>query len=471
MADSDTRLETLEDEVKVLKGEVKRTLVDLRALLMKENSPLREGGFARRSAMADQSSNGGRSEKGVTEVVNLNVAIPTPAPPPVAEPAMVGAPAPAPEPPPQPGPAPGPGPAAQPVATAPQMGPGPAPGGPPAGWSQPAASPPQAAAGPGPGSFPVAIHSESMILPPPAPPGPAPDLAGLAEQERRMADQERRIAEQERRMLERERQLTEAGRRLETPGRQESEAPYSEAPYLEDEAEQPVAKANRRNRQSGGKNLGMPQPPEAAEAEDPGEAASAPLQDIRDNETPLPTLQSASRRRDEPQRAIRSQVPRESSIPDLDRLEMKQLDEDDCQSPEPNGRRVSVYDEYRELMQDVKEAYPIEDSLTGPPMDVNLLSSLVHWASLAKQQVGEQQLKDILELYIQSGHSRPELQELLLHLSGMVDEAFREGGEGPENWMDLMFHLHGILTGGLPVVKIPQMTFAGPIASERSSGS
>jgi hypothetical protein len=104
-------------------------------------------------------------------------------------------------------------------------------------------------------------------------------------------------------------------------------------------------------------------------------------------------------------------------------------------------------------------------------MDVNLLSSLAHWASLAKQRVGEQQLKDILELYIQSGHSRPELQELLVHLSDMVEEAAGEDGESPENWVDLMFHLHGILTGGLPVVKIPQMKFAAPAAAERGSGS
>ena len=43
MADVDTRVESLEDEVKVLKGEVRRTLVDLRALLMREDSPLNEG--------------------------------------------------------------------------------------------------------------------------------------------------------------------------------------------------------------------------------------------------------------------------------------------------------------------------------------------------------------------------------------------------------------------------------------------
>ena len=42
MAGSDQRLEVLEDELKLLKGEVKRTLVDLRAFVMAEDSPLNE---------------------------------------------------------------------------------------------------------------------------------------------------------------------------------------------------------------------------------------------------------------------------------------------------------------------------------------------------------------------------------------------------------------------------------------------
>ena len=42
MAGSDKRVEVLEDELKLLKGEVKRTLVDLRAFIMREDSPLNE---------------------------------------------------------------------------------------------------------------------------------------------------------------------------------------------------------------------------------------------------------------------------------------------------------------------------------------------------------------------------------------------------------------------------------------------
>lgn len=50
MAEGDTRIETLEGELKVLKGEVRRTLVDLRKLLMREDSPLNERALARHLA-------------------------------------------------------------------------------------------------------------------------------------------------------------------------------------------------------------------------------------------------------------------------------------------------------------------------------------------------------------------------------------------------------------------------------------
>ena len=43
MAEVDTkRLDILEEELKLLKSEMKRTLVDIRAFIMKEDSPLNE---------------------------------------------------------------------------------------------------------------------------------------------------------------------------------------------------------------------------------------------------------------------------------------------------------------------------------------------------------------------------------------------------------------------------------------------
>jgi hypothetical protein len=77
MAESDTRLETLEDEVKVLKGEVKRTLVDLRALLMREDSPLAEKALTRRAATPDHGSDNGTAGRGVNTVSGRAMADPT----------------------------------------------------------------------------------------------------------------------------------------------------------------------------------------------------------------------------------------------------------------------------------------------------------------------------------------------------------------------------------------------------------
>ena len=53
MAEADTRIETLEDAVKVLKGEVRRSLVYLRSLLIREDSPLNAAALSRRAAPPD----------------------------------------------------------------------------------------------------------------------------------------------------------------------------------------------------------------------------------------------------------------------------------------------------------------------------------------------------------------------------------------------------------------------------------
>jgi len=152
--------------------------------------------------------------------------------------------------------------------------------------------------------------------------------------------------------------------------------------------------------------------------------------------------------------------------------EMELAGPEDVETHSTETRGVNVYDEYWELLKESREMPASEETPGGPPLDVNLLSSLMHWTSVAKRRVGEQQLRDILELYIQSGHSRPELQELLLHISTLVEEVPNQpldsydSVDGPEQCVDLMFHLHGILTGGLPVVQIRPMQFASRNGSE-----
>ena len=48
----------------------------------------------------------------------------------------------------------------------------------------------------------------------------------------------------------------------------------------------------------------------------------------------------------------------------------------------------------------------------------------------------------------------------------MVDGDPVDTNDGAGDWVDLMFHLHGILTGGFPVVKIPQIRLPLPKAPE-----
>ena len=102
MAEGDTRIETLEGEPKVLKGEVRRTLVDLRALLMREDSPLNERALARH--LAAMPSEGGEPQatapaapKEAPQVVQPEAPKPVaPAPEPPAPVAPPAAPVPAP---------------------------------------------------------------------------------------------------------------------------------------------------------------------------------------------------------------------------------------------------------------------------------------------------------------------------------------------------------------------------------------
>lgn len=508
MAETDTRLETLEDEVKVLKGEVKRTLVDLRALLMREDSPLGEAAVAKRMAMQNAIP------------VQVNEAPPIPAPVAVAPPpapVIAEPPPPAPvavAPPPAPPPGPGPG----PQNVMPQGMPGPGPSPPPQAMPIPQAFAPPGAP-PADNSSALARQDRLMAeqerrmtdqerkmsqLGAFAPPGgpPADNLSALAQQERMMAEQERRIAEQERKIAERERKMAESENDDEPP---RSKKPRKPARIDEDELDEVPndleyerAEENR-PRLSRKQNLEDPVPGVIVNLEEEDEDAfdeDEPVKPSAKKRSPMTSPRVMAEEEDEDEEDDDDVF--EEDEPD-DEPEEDDSEEDDPVnvSPPPShkgrsksakvDRRVdrkvglikhgaeeevvhgdnksdsqgkservtSIYDEYRELLEETKQAHTLEDEPVGPPLDVNLMANLVYWASLAKQRVGEQQLNDILHLYIQSGHSRPELQDLLLHICKMVDVESAEVEQNGSDWVDLLFHLHGILTGGFPVIKIP----------------
>ena len=314
-------------------------------------------------------------------------------------------------------------------------------------------------------------------------------MAGLAEQERRMADQERRISEQERRMAQRERDMEDSSRR-ESQARSRIRVEEVEDAELEDIA---PAKSLRKKAQESKPEPGPgPGPANTAPVtavpvieeehegygeEDELEPDSADLMPVLSGiEAPRVAPSPPSPRHSEAEPIKRIGVRRANANleqeepkqvkPEMELAELDEMKTHTSETPSPETRGVNVYDEYWELLKESRETPASGETPGGPTLDVNLLSSLVHWTSVAMRRVGEQQLRDILELYIQSRHSRPELQELLLHISTMVGGIPNEPVAGPEQCVDLMFHLHGILTGGLPVAQIPQMQFASRNGSE-----
>ena len=117
-----------------------------------------------------------------------------------------------------------------------------------------------------------------------------------------------------------------------------------------------------------------------------------------------------------------------------------------------NGRGSRVYQEYIDLLSETEELDAADEGKSAElPLDINLLSSLTRWTSLARSRVGERRLKEILDLYSQSGHLSAKLRERLEQISDMVDDEELETSQDAQLWVDLIFHLHGILAGGLTI--------------------
>jgi len=265
----------------------------------------------------------------------------------------------------------------------------------------------------------------------PGPP-PADNSAIVAQEESLMAEQDRKMVDRE--LKELERRIAEA--------EDDSPPPRKKKPSQSVRAEED----------------GEEEPPEPMPKKRPASSRSMmaePVDQIEEEELEEVKPRSSKNGRSKPAEDLVYEAEEEAGA-----------EGNKSDSKGKSERVTSIYDEYRDLLEETRLGQPIEDNPVGPPLDVNLLANLVYWAALAKQRVGEEQLKDILQLYIQSGHSRPELQDLLLHISNMVDGDPVDADESTTDWVDLMFHLHGILTGGFPVVKIPRIRLPLPVETE-----
>ena len=424
MADVDTRIETIEDEINVLKGEIRRTLVDLRALLMREDSPLNEGALGRTvlPEIPEVPAEPAITRKEVSELLRQES----------AEASRLAAPDTQPQ-----SPSTGSNPGQQVPPGAGMMGPLPAFAG------MPVVQGPMWGAGAMPG-------------PPPAPaPGPLPPDPAMAERERRLVEQERRMEEQERRLLDQERKIASAARREDVRERDvevarvvAEQVPSSPAPVTSHDAvESRPAKKER--------NIALEEGEASYDRWEERNEAEVEAVVTRRRPNPGPGVWVADTEQEDRYRE-RDEDPLAGPPEDAYRGNNSEVDEEPSRSLTDNGRSSRVYAEYLDLLSDTERLDTADEENTAElPLDINLLSSLTRWTSLTRSRVGEQQLSNILNLYSESGHLSARLRELLEQVSGVVDGVGPEMDQDAQGCVDLIFHLHGILAGGLNISQIP----------------
>ena len=402
MVQSDNKLATLEEEMKLLKTEISRTLIDLRALVMADTAPFREAGSGRLPSS-------GSHESPSTVGTDRSEAVRQVAP------------------------------EAVPVD--------------PSGGSRPqqpamAAQPPLV-----PGGLAYSVPQ----VPPVPQPFAYPDGVG-ADQERRIIEQERRMAEQDRRMVEQESRMAEMGRGVSArdmgSGNEEriSRRPGVRGEHQDAEYYDPVelrhpGRGQHHDDKDGDEGNGTGVLTRSEPADSLGQSVrrqrEEPHQDEPDQQ--LQPNHNSATSRGGPKKSGRSVNG-----------EQNQHLEDN--SERRNGPRGSVYDEYAELFGEVPEQDHPEDPGFGPlAVDVNLISCLVGWTSVAKRRVGQERLNEVVELYLQTRCPPPGLRELLTVISDMVGEVPQGDGTGSQESVDLLAQLHGILAQDLPLIEIPRM--------------
>ena len=93
------------------------------------------------------------------------------------------------------------------------------------------------------------------------------------------------------------------------------------------------------------------------------------------------------------------------------------------------------------------------EEATQSVSQVNLLASLIRWVSVARREIGIEQLPVFLDTYAISGHLPPEVEGAIMRLAEVVDTQPVEWADvdRSEAWSRLILGLHGILTGGPPL--------------------
>lgn len=78
---------------------------------------------------------------------------------------------------------------------------------------------------------------------------------------------------------------------------------------------------------------------------------------------------------------------------------------------------------------------------------VNLLANLVRWVSVARREIGDEQLPTFLDVYRIAGQLSSEIREVILQLAEVMAQHQTEQSTA-DVWSWLLLELHGILSGG-----------------------
>ena len=149
---------------------------------------------------------------------------------------------------------------------------------------------------------------------------------------------------------------------------------------------------------------------------------------------------------------------------DLPRQEMTPgpFDEEEAAEQPTQG------EEWRgELPQDTEVNKMKEDAVQAVAK-VNLLANLIRWVSVAKRDVGMEQMPVFLDTYAIGGPFSPELKDGILRLAEVVEERSVEA-DNADAWSRLILELHGILTGGGEPL-VPSTSFLHTEAESHQEG-
>jgi len=121
--------------------------------------------------------------------------------------------------------------------------------------------------------------------------------------------------------------------------------------------------------------------------------------------------------------------------------------EEKAKNEPPEGMKVEAPKVDVPKERSEREKPKEEASQPQPTAQVNLLSNLFRWVSVARREIGSEQLPVFLGIYSGCSPLSPEWKGFILQLSDVMAQQ-SANGNASDTWSQLLLELHGVLTGG-----------------------